>query len=178
LPAIYVVPLNGRIHVWLGNPGTVLGLDNRTMKRIFIFGDEAGNYDFSGGQGASRYFTIGTVTMENPEIGELLLRLRRNLAWKGLALDTSFHAAEGSQAVRDEVFEVIRDADIRFDVTILNKAKTETHLQKDWERFYKTAWFLHFKYACPRVVSSDDEFILTAASVGTIRRRRAVRLSI
>ena len=148
------------------------------MKRAYIFGDEAGNYDFSGGQGASKYLIIGTNALENPEIGEALLRLRRDLAWEGLALETSFHATEDTQAVRNKVFDVIRNADFRFDATILDKSKTQVQLQRDWERFYKTAWFLHFKYVCPQVVSSEDEFILTAAAIGTSRRRKALRLSI
>jgi hypothetical protein len=32
------------------------------MSTVYLFGDEAGNFDFSGGPGASRYFILATVT--------------------------------------------------------------------------------------------------------------------
>jgi hypothetical protein len=33
------------------------------MSTVYLFGDEAGNFDFSDGRGATRYFILATVTM-------------------------------------------------------------------------------------------------------------------
>jgi hypothetical protein len=35
------------------------------MSTVYLFGDEAGNFDFSDGLGASRYFILATVTMSS-----------------------------------------------------------------------------------------------------------------
>lgn len=148
------------------------------MSRIYVFGDEAGNFDFSRKPGATRYFMIGTVTVSDLSLGSDLLSLRRELAWKGLALDTSFHASEDAQAVRDEVFRVLQTATFRFDITIFDKCKTLPRLQADEERFYKLAWFLHFKYVAPRITRSADDLLVVAASRGTRKLRQAIRLGI
>jgi len=147
------------------------------MARKYVFADEAGNFHFKVAPGASRYFIIGTVTLRDPSIGTGLLELRRELAWQGVALESSFHASEDPQVVRDEVFRLLDGADFRVDATVLDKRKTEPHLQ-NYERFYKMAWFLHFKYVAPRVITSGDELLVVAASVGTKKRRRAMRLGI
>lgn len=49
--------------------------------------DEAGNFDFSGARGASRYFILTSVTVADCSVGEQLLALRRDLGWRGLLLD-------------------------------------------------------------------------------------------
>jgi hypothetical protein len=46
-----------------------------TPKR-FVFADEAGNFDFSRQLGATRYFVLTTVTMDNCGVGDALLALR------------------------------------------------------------------------------------------------------
>ena len=49
----------------------------------------------------------------------------------------------------------------------------------DKERFYKTAWYLHFKYVAPRITSSvSDELLVLAAQIGTKKRRKAIRFAI
>ena len=147
------------------------------MPRIHVFADEAGNFDFSSKDGASRYFLLGTLALD-PKAGESLLRLRRDLAWAGVGLESTFHASEDEQAVRDAVFRMLQETPFRFDATLLEKRKTKPELQKNHERFYKTAWYLHFKYVCPQIVGSDDELMVIAASLWTRARRKALRTAI
>jgi hypothetical protein len=146
--------------------------------RMYVFADEAGNFDFKAGGGASRYFIIGTVSARNPDVGNRLLELRRELAWQGIALESTFHATQDLQLVRDQVFQLLQNETFRFDVTILDKRKTIPKLQADQERFYKQAWYLHFKYVCPQIVRPRDQLMVVAASIGTKKRRRIIRLAI
>ena len=146
--------------------------------RKYVFADEAGNFDFSDKNGASQFFILTTVTADSPDVGDDLLKLRRDLAWDGIALESSFHATEDAQAVRDQVFGVLVDHDFRIDTTILEKRKTEPRLAGDEERFYKIAWFLHFKYVAPRITSASTELLVIAAQIGTKKRRKTMRLAI
>jgi len=141
------------------------------MADIYVFADEAGNFDFSRGRDATRYFILTTVTMSDCSIGERLLELRRNLTWRGYELPNAFHAAEDAQVVRDEVFELIAQGDYRIDATIFDKPKAQPQLQSE-SRLYKMAWYLHFKYVAPRIATNADRLMVTAASIGTKTRRK------
>src|SRR5512143_1298150 len=107
----------------------------------YVFADEAGNFDFSNAPSASRYFILCTVTADHCEAGDELLRLRRELGWKGLHLDRAFHAPEDPQAIRDEVYALLAGLDFRVDATIFEKRKALPRL-RDPQQFYKLAWYL------------------------------------
>jgi hypothetical protein len=109
------------------------------MPDRYVFADEAGNFDFSLGQSASRYFVLTTVTMDDTSVGDALLSLRRELAWRGVHLDQVFHATEDAQAVGDEVFRVLDPLRFRIDATIFEKRKALPRLHSE-EAFYKLAW--------------------------------------
>ena len=140
------------------------------MADRYVFADEAGNFDFSLNQGASRYFVLATVTLDNCQLGKDLIDLRRSLAWDGIYLDRVFHATQDEQAIRDQVFHLLTGADFRVDATVLEKRKAQPHLQTD-TALYKMAWYLHFKYVAPRVVKSRNRLLVTAATLGTKKRR-------
>ena len=140
------------------------------MADRYVFADEAGNFDFSVATGASRYFVLATVTLDDGQLGKDLLDLRRELAWQGLYLDRGFHATEDDQAIRDHVFNLLAAADFRVDATILEKRKAIPRLQNE-ASFYQMAWYLHFKYVAPRIVAHGDRLLVTAASVGTKKQR-------
>lgn len=146
------------------------------MRRIHVFGDEAGDFVFQPPrQGISRYFIIGTVTLEDCEIGDELLALRRELAWDGVHLD-SFHATTDKQRVRNQVFEQIAACDgLRFDATILDKRKTIEKYRRDPILFYKLAWYLHFKFVAPRIADPDDSLLVVASSLMINRKKKAVK---
>lgn len=147
-------------------------------KRVYVFGDEAGDLTFEPPrQGVSRYFMIGTVALDECSVGDHLLALRRELAWNGVHID-QFHATSDKQRVRDRVFDVLAAADFRFDVTILDKRKAYDYLRGDPLRFYKTAWWLHFKYVGQQVVGPLDELLVVASSLQINKRKKIVHRAI
>jgi hypothetical protein len=136
----------------------------------YVFADEAGNFDFSLNPGATRYFILSTVAMDDCALGHELIELRRQLAWQGLYLDRTFHASEDQQAIRDQVFALLQGATFRLDATILEKRKAQPHLQSE-QGIYQMAWYLHFKYVAPQIATRQDRLLVTAASLGTKRKR-------
>ncbi len=82
------------------------------MATVYLFGDEAGNFDFSEGPGATRHFILVTVTMNNCQAGDRIQALRRRLAWRGVHLGAVLHASEDPQPVRDEVFRTLQRSKI------------------------------------------------------------------
>ena len=140
------------------------------MADHYVFADEAGNFDFNRKPGATRYFILATVTMDDPGVGDDLLALRRDMAWRGVALDSELHATTDRQVVRDEVFDLLKDQTFRIDATIFDKPKTVPGRQNE-AGFYQLAWFLHFKFVAPRIAKSGDRLLVTAASLGTKKKR-------
>ena len=141
-----------------------------------MLADEAGNTDFRPVRpGVSRYFILTMVTLTSYDIGGELLALRRELAWRGVGLDTEFHATEDKQDIRDQVFGVIQAHDFRIDATILEKSKTRPHLRHTHARFYQYAWFYHMKYVTARVLQGHDEIMVIGASMGTRKTRATFR---
>lgn len=148
------------------------------MARIFLFSDEAGNFDFSRKSGASTYFAIGTLALRDDQPSQLraaLLGLRQRLAWNGHGLDSSFHATEDRQAVRDAVFPLLSAHPGRYDVTLLEKSKAKPHVRNAEPTFYKYAMFYHLKHVIQRVARADDELMMVASELGTKRKRSAYR---
>jgi hypothetical protein len=140
------------------------------MADRYVFADEAGNFDFSTGPGATKYFILATTTVSDSRVGTELLELRRDLAWRGVYLDRVFHATEDEQAVRDEVFQLLSRADLRVDATIFEKRKALPRLHTP-ASFYQLAWYLHFKHVAPQIVGFGDRLLVTAASLGTKKQR-------
>jgi len=148
------------------------------MADCYAFADEAGNFDFSRNNGASQNFILCTVTMKDPgAIAGALMGLRMDLAWRGQHLDQVFHATTDPQAVRDEVFDLIKDFDLRVDATILDKTKAQPHLQSE-AALYKMAWYLHFKFVAPRIATQADRLFVGAASLGTKKKRKAFHTAV
>lgn len=140
------------------------------MADKYVFADEAGNFDFSTKEDATRYFVLCTVTLGDCQLGKDLLDLRRELAWDGVYLSRVFHATEDRQAVRDRVYELLSAADFRVDATIFEKRKTVPYRQNE-VGFYQLAWYLHFKYVAPLIVGGTDRLLVTAASLGNKKER-------
>jgi len=147
------------------------------MEYRYVFADEAGNFDFSNRQDASRYFVLCTITADGCEAGDALLRLRRDLGWRGVHLDKVFHASDDPQEVRDEVFALLASQDFRVDATVFEKRKAEPHLTTE-ASLYKMAWYLHFKYVAPLVAGPGDRMFVVASSIGTKKRRGALHMAV
>ncbi len=106
------------------------------MSRIHLYADESGNFDFSRRPGASRYFILTTVTLEDHAICADMLELRRDLVWRDVDVQNDFHAAEDRQAIRDAVFALLGAHDFRIDATIIDKPKAHPRTRVSDERFY------------------------------------------
>src|SRR3990172_5967439 len=148
------------------------------MPRTYVFADESGNFDFSTRLGETKYFILTTLTATDCSLGDGLLALRRDLAWRAIGLDTEFHATTDKQAIRDEVFKVLQTYPFRVDATILEKAKAKPSIRSTEERFYQMAWYLHMKYVAPQIVGAADQLLVIGASIGTKKRRSAFHAAV
>lgn len=151
------------------------------MTRRYIFSDESGDLQFRRSPHVTKYFAVGTLLIEQQPLSALrseLASVRDDLAWKSQGLDSTFHATEDNHSVRTALFDVLASLDFRFDVTIIEKSKTEPHIRTDSPRFFQHAWFYHMKYLAPRVLRADDEPFVVAAQLGTRRERAAFRSAI
>src|SRR5712691_2186298 len=102
---------------------------------LYIFLDEAGDFDFS--PHGSRYFIMASVTRERP-FGDYseFIDLKYGLVEQGMDIEY-FHASEDRQAVRDRVFDIIQRnlTGMRIDAVIVEKRKTGPALRAE-TRFY------------------------------------------
>jgi hypothetical protein len=143
------------------------------MADRYVFADEAGNFDFSPKQDASKYFILCTVTLNSCELGNEVLELRRQLAWRGIHLETVFHANQDDYPIKKGLYSMIAGAGLRVDATILEKRKAQPHLHKE-AYFYQMAWWLHFKWVAPLIVSQNDRLLVTASRLGETNKKRGL----
>lgn len=146
--------------------------------RKYVYADESGDFDFSGNPGASRYFILTTVAMDEHGVETALLDLRRELAWEGIKLPREFHATEDLQLIRDRVFAALNHYDFRVDATILEKRKVAPGRRSSEERFYQYACFYHLRYVAPQVAGAEDELLVIAASIGLKRKLEDFRSAV
>lgn len=141
------------------------------MARLYIFADEAGDFEFSRRQNVSRYFILCTVTMHSCHLAEELLSLRRQLAWDGFALGEYFHATTDKQPARDKVFDLITNHDFSVQATIMEKSKAQAQVRISRPRFYKYGWYYHFRHGTQPLIKTIPELLVTTASIGTKKER-------
>jgi hypothetical protein len=143
------------------------------MPNKLIFADEAGCFTFEKKLGASRFFILCTVAMDDDTVATNLIRLRRELAWKGADLGDYFHACTDKQAVRDAVFETILRHPFTVQATIMEKTKAQPQVRQTKPRFYQYGWYYHFKHGTHGEMLKDHEALITAACLGTKKERIA-----
>lgn len=151
------------------------------MARRYIFSDESGDLQFRRHHRVTRYFAVGTMLIEESELGKLRAQmgaLRDELAWTNQGLDSTFHATDDPHPIRHRVLEVLDGIDFRIDVTLLDKPKAMRRVRETEATFFQYAWFYHLKYLAPRVLNSNDEVLVVAASLGTKKQRAAFRSAI
>jgi hypothetical protein len=135
--------------------------------RRYVFADEAGDFEFSRKNNVSRYFIVCAICIDDCEIGHELLRLRRDLMWDGVGIDSYFHATKDTQFVRDKVFALISKFDFQIYAQILEKSKAQPQTRESIHRFYKYAWLYLFRHSMPKIVRKyEDQLMVTAASIG------------
>ena len=141
--------------------------------RKYIFSDEAGNFDFSRSSGASRYYIICTICLDDCSIGNEILELRRSLVWDGHHTKDQLHAAYDPAPVRNKVYEIIEKYDFRIDATILEKSKAQPQTKISNFTFYKYAWYYHLRSVAPFISGNSfleeeiNEIFISPASIGT-----------
>lgn len=153
------------------------------MPNAFVFADEAGCFAFKRRKpdqkdGPSDYFILTTVTAPEWGISDDLLKIRRELALAGEHERDKLHATKDLQEVRNAVFGIIAKQPFRIDATILKKSKAQPQTRISDDRFYKTAWYYHFKHVGPKIAGQADKVLITAAALGTKRTRAAFKESV
>ena len=137
------------------------------LMRRFVFADEAGDFEFARKNNVSRYFIVCAISLDSCEIGQELLKLRRELMWDGIQIDDYFHATADKQLVRDRVFQLLNSFDFEIYAQVLEKSKAQPQIRTTRHRFYKHAWLYLFRHAMPRIVRQpEDQLMVTTASIG------------
>ena|SRR5665213_624242 len=137
------------------------------MARFFVFADEAGDFTFAKGNNISRYFIVCTITLGHCGVAHDLMELRRELLWRKQPVGDYFHASTDKQAIRDAVFAVIGKHEFRVQATIMEKSKAQPHIRATKHRFYQYGWLYHFRHSLAPSILDENEYLITAASVGT-----------
>jgi len=108
---------------------------------LYIFCDEAGNFDFS--VGGTRFFIYTALTTTDPlPLCNKLSALRYQLMAEGACLER-FHATEDRQAIRDRVLDILAgDQSCEIDSLIVRKNRLAPVL-RPVERFYPEIVFYH-----------------------------------
>ena len=145
------------------------------MPDQFIFADEAGCFTFERKPNVSKYFILCTVAAESCDVGSDLLALRRRLAMDGAELGDCFHACEDKQAVRNAVYDVIRQHKFTVQATIMEKTKAQPQVRSSRPRFYQYGWYYHFKHGTAGLIAPGAETLITAASIGTRKERASFK---
>lgn len=141
----------------------------------YIFADEAGDFTFKNKQGASKYFLLCTLTTDDCALSHELLHIRRGLCASGDPDRTLLHASEDLQAVRDAVFQALRNHQFRVDVTLLEKAKAQPQTRTSDATFYQYAWYYHFKHVGPQILKDAEKLLITAAALGHKKTKAAFK---
>lgn len=112
---------------------------------LYIFADEAGNFDFS--ERGSQFFIVTSVIMRDLHPAMSLFELRHQLVVEGAEIrDDGFHATDDRQAVRDRVFPIIQAAEVVIDAVVLDKRKTLPRIAGNEHYFYKLDWHFLFRH--------------------------------
>lgn len=147
------------------------------MADVFVYADETGNLDLSGGAGASRCFGIGTATWVGDHGRQLWegVQLRFELEAAGVRQAKGFHAKNNSGRTRAQVFHLVKRQSPRFDTTFLGKSLAyPSVIAKGQLYFFQLAWLLHFRQIALQVSDPGDRLFVIVATLHTNARKLAV----
>lgn len=102
---------------------------------LYVFIDEAGNFDFS--PGGTKYFILTAASKERPFCAyQEMTELKYDLVESGKNIEY-FHASEDAQAIRNKVFAIIQRnlAGVRLDSLIVEKRKIGPASDRERVRF-------------------------------------------
>jgi len=150
-------------------------------ENLFIFVDEAGNFDFL--KTGTKFFIITSSTTTDPHyLRENLLKLKYEFWLNGLNLEY-FHASEDKNNVREEVFKFINSIkkNIQIDSVIVQKNKTNPKLyinEKSKEKglnIYQLSLKCLLKYIFNRYkISEINKIIIILSSIFEKSKRELI----
>ncbi|MCY3918726.1 MAG: DUF3800 domain-containing protein [Chloroflexi bacterium] len=148
------------------------------MGRVYIYGDESGDFRFDQDPSASTYFLVATVTTRTNAVAHALLDLQQDLLHEGFPVGAGFHAYNDDHPVRTRVFETLARHDFRIDATILRKDRAHEHIRGDNLRLWKLTWYFHLNFLVPRAQRGSDSLLVSAAALSTKMSRKDARAAI
>ena len=147
-------------------------------KSLYIFLDEAGNFDFSGS--GTPYFILCSIAMRRPfGAFRAMAGLKYDLVEQGLGIEY-FHAADDRQKVRNSVFAIIKEKleGCEIDSTIIRKKGVPKKGQAV-EVFYPHYLGLHLKSLLQKVDWPETgEVIVFTDRIPVTRKVKAVEKAI
>jgi len=146
-----------------------------SKKTLYLFIDEAGNFDFS--VRGTKYFVLTCLIEERPFPSYDRLRtLRYDLLEEGTNIEY-FHCAEDRQSVRNQVFSIIRDNLDHVDLCsmIVQKNKTNPSL-REASRFYTKTFRMLMKWVIEKHVHGKgyERVILFTDVMPVAKKRKAM----
>jgi len=146
-----------------------------SKKTLYLFIDEAGNFDFS--PGGTRYFILTCLIEERPFPSYDSLRtLRYDLLEDGTNIEY-FHCAEDRQAVRNQVFSIIQSNLDHVDLCsmIVQKNRANPSLREE-SRFYTKTFRMLMKWVIEKHVHGKnyERVILFTDIMPVAKKRKAM----
>lgn len=110
-------------------------LPSPTVRSLFMFIDESGNFDFSA-RGTTHFLMAGVVALEPYLTSVLMQRLRYKMLAQGHDIEY-LHASEDRQVVRDEVFSVLSSIEgLKAHVIYGDKRRAAPSIQSEDRIYY------------------------------------------
>lgn len=149
------------------------------MKEVlYIFLDEAGNFDFS--PRGSNFFIIGSLSKRRPfKAYNDLVKLKYDVIESGLEIEY-FHAAEDRQDIRNKVFEIIKNnlEGCSIVATIISKKKTNPTLRPIEKIYSKIIGYNIRKAILKENLKEIKEIIIITDSIPTKKGKSAVEKAV
>ncbi len=139
---------------------------------IYLYFDEAGNFDFSS-KGTSVFVMTCLVVRRPFRFQPPLLEVKYDCLEHGLNLEY-FHATEDRQAVRNEVFGVVAEhlGDIQAHVVVVRKNRVHPS-QRAPHVLYQWTFEQLVRVACPDCVRAEGQVVAVTDHVPVARNRAA-----
>lgn len=147
------------------------------MTDHYLYLDESGTLDFEARPGEA-FFGVGTAHFVGDHRDSIWAghQLRIELEAKGIRLPKGLHAKNDSHPTRREVYQTLAAQPVRFNATMLRKAKAIPRIQAAGKvRLYQMALWLHLKFVVFEISSPGDRVFVVAGHLQTSRRREAIR---
>ena len=144
---------------------------NPPSRFLYVFLDEPGNLDFS--PKGTRYFILAGLAKERPfHAFRELTNLKYDLVERGLGLEY-FHAAEDTQATRNDVFDIIEKnlVGVAVDSIILEKQKVAASFRAE-EHFYPRVLATLLREILNQYSLADFAEVIVFTDILPIQRKR------